>query len=164
MSSLGGVSALLHHLMKIFKWFVWFTYSLLLLDEVPPNFFIFFGATCQFDWPITQKKRNYVNSPKQRFYFEVHSSSLLAHLYRWKEDAIFQGIWDKSQVVWKTYWGKHCKFGELEGNIVQTHWKAMKNEKKKEKKVRSLNTCRCCGGCCLKQCHKIKKWSWQTKH
>ncbi len=54
----------------------------------------------------------------------------------------------KTLQIWGTHW-------ELEGNIVQTHWKAMKNEKKL--KVRSLSTCRCCGGCCCKQYHKIKK-------
>jgi hypothetical protein len=31
----------------------------------------------------------------------------------------------KTLQIWGTYW-------ELEGNIVQTHWKATKNEKKNE--------------------------------
>jgi hypothetical protein len=33
-----------------------------------------------------------------------------------KEDTIFQGIWDKSEMVWRTCWGKRCKFGEHIGN------------------------------------------------
>jgi hypothetical protein len=48
-------------------------------------------------------------------------SSILKHivppLYRWMEDTIFQGICDKSEVVWKTCWGKHCEIGEHIGNL-----------------------------------------------
>jgi hypothetical protein len=35
----------------------------------------------------------------RRLYFEVYSSSPLAHVYRWKEDNITQSIWDISEVL-----------------------------------------------------------------
>jgi len=74
---------------------------------VPPKFVIFiFLVTCQFDWPIAQKNEIMETPQNRRLYFEVYSSSTLAHLYKWKEDTIFQGIWDKSEMVWITRWGK----------------------------------------------------------
>jgi hypothetical protein len=52
----------------------------------------------------------------RRLYFELYSPSLLAHLYRSKEDTIFQGIWDKSEEVWKKCWGKYWEpIGNLKG-------------------------------------------------
>jgi hypothetical protein len=65
---------------------------------------------------------------------------------RWYGEHVGENIVNLGNIL-GTHW-------ELEGNIMQTHWKAMKNGK--EVKFRSLNTCRCCGGCC-KQCHKIRK-------
>ncbi len=56
----------------------------------------------------------------RRLYFEVCSSFPLAQLYRWKEDTIFQDIWDKSEVVWRTCWGKHCEIGKHIGNPLGT--------------------------------------------
>jgi hypothetical protein len=40
----------------------------------------------QFDWPITQKNETMEAPQDRRFYFEVLSSSPLAHPYGWKED------------------------------------------------------------------------------
>jgi hypothetical protein len=56
----------------------------------------------------------------RRLYFEIYNSSPLAHLYRLKEDTIFQGIWDKSEVVWRLCWGKDCEIGEPIGNLKGT--------------------------------------------
>ncbi len=58
----------------------------------------------------------------------------MAHLYKWREDTIFQGIRDKSEVIWRTCWGKQLgnilrTHWELEGNIVWTHWESGKYEK-----------------------------------
>jgi hypothetical protein len=49
----------------------------------------------QFDWPITPQKKIMQATQNRRFYFEVQSSSPLAHLYRWKE-AEFMGAVYKS--------------------------------------------------------------------
>jgi hypothetical protein len=54
------------------------------------------------------------------------SVSPMAHLYQWKENNIGQSIWDKSEVLLKTYWGTHW---ELIGNIVRTYWEPGKMEK-----------------------------------
>jgi hypothetical protein len=68
--------------------------------------------------PSLQKKKKTMETPQnRRLYFELYSSSLLVHLYRLKEDTIFQGIlWDKSEEVWKKCWGKYWEaIGNLKG-------------------------------------------------
>ncbi len=103
---------------------------------LPSLLFLFLLATCQFDWCIATKNETMETSQNKRLYFEVYTSSPFAYLYKWKEDTIFQGIWDISEVVWRTCWGKHCEIREHIGNplgtwrnIVWTHWEARKYEK-----------------------------------
>ncbi len=85
------------------------------LDEVPPKVFILyiFWRHANLIGPITQRNETMETSQNR--------SSILKHivppLYRWMEDTIFQGICDKSEVVWKTCWGKHCEIGEHIGNL-----------------------------------------------
>ncbi len=70
----------------------------------------------------------------RRFYFEVLSSSPLAHPYGWKEDNNLpkhMGLkWDAMENMlgntlgtWATYW-------EPIENLKGTHWEREKNEKK----------------------------------
>ncbi len=67
------------------------------------------------------KKNETMETPQnKRVYFDVYSSSPLAHLYRWKENTIFQCIWDQREVVWRTRWEKHCKIEEHIGNLKGT--------------------------------------------
>jgi hypothetical protein len=40
----------------------------------------------QFDWPNRQKNESMEGPQDRRFYFEVLTSSPLAHPYGWKED------------------------------------------------------------------------------
>jgi len=76
---------------------------------------LIFFAMSQYDWPITflkKPKKVPIESPQcKRFYIEVQSSSHLANLNRWKEDNIWQSIWDQSEVLWKTCWGTHWELG-----------------------------------------------------
>jgi len=69
----------------------------------------------QFDWPITQKNETMEAPQDRRFYFEVLSSSPLAHPYGWKEDNNLpkhMGLkWDAMENMlgntlgtWATYW------------------------------------------------------------
>jgi len=39
-------------------------------------------------------------------------------------------IWDKSEVLWRPFWGTHWELGEHKGNLVGTNWEPGINEKK----------------------------------
>jgi len=86
---------------------------------VPPKFILFiylFSATSQFDWHITKKNETIEAPQHRRLHFEIQSSSPLAHhIHRWKDDNICQSIWDKSEVLWRTFW-------EPIGNLKGTYW------------------------------------------
>ncbi len=83
---------------------------------MPPKFnFIFF----QFDWPITQINETMEATQHWRFYFEIYSSSPLAHLYGWKEGNICQRIWDKFEVLLGTLWGTGQKLENSGGGICE---------------------------------------------
>jgi len=89
------------------------TYSPLLFIRWGASQVLFFILTMsQLDWPITYKKKETMEAPQnRRFYFEIQSSSPLAHLCRWKEDNICQSIWDKSEVLLGTLWGTCQELG-----------------------------------------------------
>jgi hypothetical protein len=68
----------------------------------------------------------------RRFYFEVHSSSPLAHLdYMWTEN-ICQNIWDKSEVLLETLW-RTCH--ELGNSLL---WITPTPQNLKENKIKAL--------------------------
>jgi hypothetical protein len=101
---------------------------------VPPNFVGFFFTMNQFDWPVTQKNETMEAPQDKRFYFEVLSSSPLAHPYGWKEDNNLpkhMGLkWDAMENMlgntlgtWAIL-GTHC---ELKGNTLGTREKWKKN-------------------------------------
>ncbi len=97
---------------------------------MPPNFVVFFFTMNQFDWPITQKNETMEAPQDRRFfnYFEVLSSSPLAHPYGWKEDNNLPKHmalkWDAVEnMLGNTYW-------EPIENLKGTHWEREKNEKK----------------------------------
>jgi len=93
---------------------------------VPPNFVLFFFTMNQFDWPITQKNETMEAPQDRRFYFEVLSSSPLAHPYGWKEDNNLpkhMGLIIKVR-CYGEYVGEYI--GNL-GNILRTHWELKGN-------------------------------------
>jgi hypothetical protein len=80
-----------------------------------PILLFFFSTINQFDWPIKQKNETMEAPQDRRFYFEVLSSSPLAHPYGWKEDNNLpkhMGLkWDAMENMlgntlgtWATYW------------------------------------------------------------
>jgi len=88
----------------------------------PKCTFFFSLAMSQFNWPITNKKLKLQRLPKIKgFNFEVWSSSLVAHLYTWK-DSICWSICDKSVVLLGMFWGAHWELGEDIGNLMKIYW------------------------------------------
>ncbi len=71
----------------------------------------------------------------RRFYLEVRSSPPLAQLYRWKKDNICQSIWDKSEVLFGTFWETCENLGTLCLGTTPAHTH-------KERKGRSLHSMR----------------------
>jgi len=87
-------------------------------------------VTCQFDGPIAEENETMETPHIRRLYFEVYSSSPLAQLYKWKDETIFQGIWDKSEMVWE-HVGEHIgnPLGTWREHSVNTlgSWEIWKN-------------------------------------
>ncbi len=83
----------------------------------------------------------------------ILNSSLLAHLYMWKECYICQSRWVIGEMLWKTCWGIHWKFGEhiedmmviyweFKGNIMgaKENWKISSSESTRPPNLKGKNT------------------------
>ncbi len=78
-----------------------------------------------FDWPITQPKKHFEDSPKWNFLLERWSESPLVQLYRWKDDHFGQ---IKCGAI-RNIWGNTLRtWGPCE-NLKRTDWEHEKVKK-----------------------------------
>jgi hypothetical protein len=118
--------------------FILLTHLSYSLDKVPSQVFFFFFFFLQWAKMAHHSEKWNMEAPQNgRFYFQVQSSSPLAHLYRWKEVNICKSIRGKSDVL----------LGTL----------ALTCQKQGQKKNRSLH------GKSTVQCPSRKKWTVHTQ-
>jgi hypothetical protein len=96
-------------------------------------FYFYLFATTQFDLPITQKKTKLWRLLKiEDFILKCRVPPPLAHLYRWKEDNICQGLWEQSELLSRTCWETHWELGQYSENLMGTHWELNQGKMKKK--------------------------------